>query len=425
MNSLSAIQGEKGFMQININRLLQDIEKYAQYGQTNGGGITRPSFSEADHAVRSMFIRELKELGLDITIDGAANIWARRKGNGKKQGSIVIGSHLDTVPNGGKYDGALGVLMAKEIMTTIIENNIHLNYDLEIVSFTAEESNDFQLSTFGSRAFAGKLQANQLSKVRNSAGALLSDELEKAGGGLEQFPAMADMKAEKKAFLELHIEQGKRLENENVSIAVIDRVVGTYRSKVSVFGQANHSGTTMMNSRKDALTASAEMILTVEKNCCNHQGVVGTVGQLSVFPNSPNIIPGQADFTLEIRGESDEQINKAIKRIEETWNIIADKRNVSIKQEPFLNQQPILLDEELVTIVKQAAKQLEEPCLVLPSMAVHDAAHMSAVAKSVMVFVKSIEGKSHCPEEYSRQEDIEKAGNLLLHTIVKVDQQLT
>lgn len=425
MNSISAVQGEKEVMQINRNRLLQDIEKYGQHGQINGGGITRPSFSEADHGVRSIFIRELKELGLDITIDGAANIWARRKGNGKKKGSIVIGSHLDTVPNGGKYDGALGVLMAKEIMTTLIEKDIHLNHDLEVVSFTAEESNDFQLSTFGSRAFAGKLQANQLREVRNSAGALLSDELEKVGGSLKQFSAMSDMKPEKKAFLELHIEQGKRLENENVSIAVIDRVVGTYRSKVSVFGQANHSGTTMMNARKDALTASSEMILAVEQYCCNHQGIVGTVGQLNVFPNAPNIIPGQIDFTLEIRGESDEGINEAIKRIEETWNIIAEKRKVSIKQEPFLNQQPILLDEELVAVVKRTAKQLKEPCLLLPSMAVHDAAHMSAITKSVMLFVKSIEGKSHCPEEFSKPEDIEKAGNLLLHAIINIDQQLT
>lgn len=413
-------------MQININRLLQDIERYAIYGQHEGGGITRPSFSKADHDIRHFFIQELEEIGLDVLIDGAANIWAKKKGTGKKQGSIVIGSHLDTVPNGGKYDGALGVLMAKEIMITLIENEVMLDHDLEIVSFTAEESNDFQLSTFGSRAFVGKLQANQLRKVCNSKGACLSEELEKVGGSLERFSDMADMREEKKAFLELHIEQGQRLESENIAMAVINRVVGTYRSKVSVIGQSNHSGTTMMSDRQDALSAAAEMILEVERYCQKGQnGVVGTVGQLNVLPNAPNIIPGKVHFTFEIRGESDEQMNKAIMMIQTAWESIAEKRRVSIEQAPFLDQRPILLDEQLITIVQQTAEKLNELCLTLPSMAVHDAAHMSAMTKSVMVFVKSIEGKSHCPEEYSRPEDIKKVGNLLLHTMIHVDKQLT
>ena len=413
-------------IQINISRLLQDIERYAIYGQCEGGGITRPSFSKADHDIRHMFIQELKEIGLDVSIDGAANIWAKKRGTGKKQGSIVIGSHLDTVPNGGKYDGALGVLMAKELMITLIENDVMLDHDLEIVSFTAEESNDFQLSTFGSRAFVGKLQADQLRAICDSKGARLSEELEKVGGSLERFSDMVDLREEKKAFLELHIEQGQRLESENIAMAVIDRVVGTYRSKVSVIGQSNHSGTTMMSDRQDALTAVAEMILEVEQYCRNgHNGVVGTVGQLNVLPNAPNIIPGKVDFTFEIRGESDERMNKAITVIQTAWESIAEKRCVSIEQAPFLEQRPILLDEQLITIIQQTAKTLNEPCLTLSSMAVHDAAHMSAITKSVMVFVKSIEGKSHCPEEYSRPEDIEKVGNLLLHTMISVDKKLT
>ena len=412
-------------MQINISRLLQDIERYAIYGQHEGGGITRPSFSKADHDIRHIFIQELEEIGLDVSIDGAANIWAKKKGTGKKQGSIVIGSHLDTVPNGGKYDGALGVLMAKEIMITLIENDVMLDHDLEIVSFTAEESNDFQLSTFGSRAFVGKLQVEQIRSACDSKGARLSEELEKVGGSLERFFDMAEMRKEKKAFLELHIEQGQRLESENISMAVINRVVGTYRSKVSVIGQSNHSGTTMMNDRQDALTAAAEMILEVEQYCQKgRNGVVGTVGQLNVLPNAPNIIPGKVDFTLEIRGESDEQMNKAIMTIQAMWENIAEKRRVSIQQTPFLNQRPILLDEQLITLVQQTANKLNEPYLTMPSMAVHDAAHMAAITKSVMVFVKSIEGKSHCPEEYSRIEDIEKAGNLLLHTMVHIDREL-
>ncbi|MDO7486899.1 M20/M25/M40 family metallo-hydrolase [Peribacillus frigoritolerans] len=171
-------------MKINIDRLMSDIREYAEYGKNDQGGVTRPSFSQADHEVRARFIKELENMDLKVTIDGAANIWGRFKGNGKKQGSIVIGSHLDSVPNGGKYDGPLGVLMAKEIIKTLIENNVILDHDLEIVSFTAEESNDFNLSTFGSRSFVGKLNIEVLQDVFDSTGARLSDELIKAGEAL-------------------------------------------------------------------------------------------------------------------------------------------------------------------------------------------------------------------------------------------------
>ena len=413
-------------MKINIDRLLRDIEKYAEYGKRDNGGITRPSFSKADHEVRALFIRELEELGLTVTIDGAANIWGRRKGTGKKQGTLVIGSHLDSVPNGGKYDGPLGVLTAKEIIRSLIENNIMLDHDLEIVSFTAEESNDFNLSTFGSRAFAGKLTADRLEAVCDSKGNLIKTELEKVGGGLVKFPEMAQMAEEKKAFIELHIEQGKRLESRDLSVAVINKFVGMYRSVVRVSGQANHSGTTMMEHRQDALSAAAEMILEVERQCREDQtDLVGTVGKLNVFPNATNIIPGQVEFNFEVRGEDGSHIHKVVDHIRENWKEVAQKRQVEVEEEIFLNQDPIDLDEEIVSILQRTAEKTNEPYVTFASMAVHDAAHMAAVTKSAMIFVKSIDGKSHCPEENSLPEDIEKAGNLMLKGLINIDRELS
>lgn len=412
-------------MNINLDRLMTDIEKYAEYGKNEQGGVTRPSFSEADQKVRKLFIEELEEMGLNVTIDGAANIWGCLKGTGKRKGSIVIGSHLDSVPNGGKFDGPLGVLMAKEIIQTLIENKVSLDHDIELVSFTAEESNDFNLSTFGSRSFVGRLDPEILKDVRDSTGALLSEELKKVGGGLDQYPCMEQMRQDKKAFIELHIEQGLRLEIRNIPMAVIDRVVGTYRSMVKVAGEANHSGTTMMQDRRDALAAAAEMILEVEKICREGNGeVVGTVGKLNVLPNAANIIPGQIDFILEVRAGSDEKIQNTVKAIEKVWQDIALKRQVKIHQEVFLDQKPVVLDKELVTILQNTAAGMDEPYLTLPSMAIHDAAHMASVTKSVMVFVKSIDGKSHCPDEFSRPEDIEKAGNLILQGILHLDRAL-
>ncbi|MCD1163862.1 Zn-dependent hydrolase [Peribacillus frigoritolerans] len=413
-------------MKINIDRLMSDIKEYAKYGKNDQGGVTRPSFSQADHEVRALFIKELENMDLKVTIDGAANIWGRRKGNGKKQGSLVIGSHLDSVPNGGKYDGPLGVLMAKEIIKTLIENNVMLDHDLEIVSFTAEESNDFNLSTFGSRSFVGRLKMEMLKDVCDSTGARLSNELKKAGGGLDKFPMMEEMGKDKKAFIELHIEQGQRLESKNISMAVINRVVGTYRSKVRVIGQPNHSGTTMMEHRKDALTAVAEMILEVERQCQKSgSSVVGTVGKLTVFPNAANIIPGQIDFIYEVRGETEEKIQHTVNVIQSVWEEIASKRGVVVQQQIFLDQKPVVLDEDIVHILQSTANEMKEPFRTFSSMAIHDAAHMAAITKSAMVFVKSIDGKSHCPEEYSLPVDIEKAGNLILHGIINMDRELS
>ncbi|WP_408008565.1 Zn-dependent hydrolase [Pseudalkalibacillus sp. A8] len=410
-------------MKINLDRLLTDIEKYAEYGKNQHGGVTRPSFSEADHSVRKLFINELEEMGLRVTIDGAGNIWGRHYRKGNKEGSIVIGSHLDSVPNGGKFDGPLGVLMAKEIVKTLMESNVTLDHDLEIISFTAEESNDFNLSTFGSRSFVGRLNAEMLKEARNSEGILLSEELEKVGGGLAQFPIMEDMRRDKKAFIELHIEQGQRLEDRDISMAVIDTVVGTYRSIVKVTGESNHSGTTMMDHRKDAFTAAAEMVLEVERYCKQFKDdVVGTVGKVEVFPNAANIIPGQVKFIFEVRGKKEEKLEHAVNRIQEVWQEIADRRQIEFIQEVLLDQKPVVFDKGIVNILQSTASEMNEPCLTLPSMAVHDAAHMASITRAAMVFVKSIGGKSHCPEEYSHPIDIEKAGNLILKGIINLDR---
>ncbi|WP_233201535.1 MULTISPECIES: Zn-dependent hydrolase [unclassified Sporosarcina] len=412
-------------LQIQLPRLLDDLDSYAEYGRDERGGITRPSFSPADLEVRIRFIKELQDLGLDITIDGIANIWGKLKGNGKKKGSIVIGSHLDTVPNGGKYDGALGTLVAKEIIRTVIENDITFDHDLEIVSFTAEESNDFGLSTLGSRAFVGKLTEDELRMATDSTGLLLRDALQKVNGDIEQIHEMASMHEEKRIFVEMHIEQGKRLESNDKSVAIINSLVGVYRSKVTVIGEANHSGTTMMSHRFDALTAVSEMILVVEQICGEDEtDLVGTVGKLEVLPNAVNIVPGQVEFVLEIRGECQERMDQVVDKIETKWNEVTQRRKVQMSQSILQQQKPTTLNEEIVSILQDSAERISVPYMTLPSMAVHDAAHMSLISKSAMIFVKSIDGKSHCPEEYSTSEDIKIASDVMLNGILTIDQQL-
>lgn len=407
-------------MEISITRLMRDIEQYARHGQDPNGGITRPSFSEEDYVVREMFIKDVKELDMQVTVDGAANIWGRLKGNGTKQGVLVVGSHLDTVPNGGKYDGALGVLMALELIRTLKDHEIQLDHDIEIISFTAEEPNDFNVSTMGSRSLTGKLTPDMLRDVKDSKGLNLTQAFERAGGGLHHFEAMRESAKDKKAYLELHIEQGQRLEGKDLAVAVVDSIVGIYRDQVTVKGEANHAGTTMMQHRTDSLTATAELILAVEKVCREHPSdTVGTVGKLEVFPNAANIIPGKTEFILELRGENDGQIQELLLAIEREWQEIMVNRKVEEERE-----KPVRMDEDMIRILKKAADRRKEEYLTLPSMAGHDASHMADISKSVMIFVKSINGKSHCPDEYSTADDIEKVGNVMLESLLMMDKEL-
>jgi hydantoinase/carbamoylase family amidase len=415
-------------MGISIERLMNDIERYAACGLDSNGGMTRLCLSDTDLKARQLFIEDLTNLGVEVTVDGAANIWGRLKGNGNKTGSIVVGSHLDTVPNGGKYDGALGVLVAKEVLQVIKQRGIELDHDLEVVSFTGEEANDFNVSTLGSRGFTGKLTPDQVQDVTDSKGVRLEDALEKAGGKFELFENMKQMRQEKKAFLELHIEQGKRLEEKDIPIAVVDGIVGIYRDKVTVEGEANHSGTTFMNHRKDALTTASELILTVE-NLLREQtnDLVGTVGKLDVFPNATNIIPGQVEFILEVRGKSDKLIADMVREIKTEWGKIVEERKLDVKYQNILNQKAVTFNAEMVEVIEEAIQNAssETSYLTLASMAGHDASHMADIAKTAMIFVKSIGGKSHCPEEYSRPEDIEICGNAMLEALIRMDKQLS
>lgn len=412
-------------MNISIDRLMNEIERYGSYGIDPRGGITRPSFCQSDFEVRDLFIKDLMELGLEVTVDGAANIWGRLKGSGRKERSLVVGSHLDTVPNGGKYDGALGVLTALELIRVIKETNLRTDHDIEIVSFTAEEPNDFNVSTMGSRSLTGKLTPETLKDIKDSKGVFLADAFERAGGGLALFQEMWKKSKEKKAFIELHIEQGRRLEEKDLSVAVVDKIVGIYRDLVTVQGQANHSGTTMMPHRMDALATASELILTLEKICKEHPAdTVGTVGKLEVFPNAANIIPSKVEFVLEIRGETEEQVDEILEQIDQHWENIRQVRGLEIERINILNQKPAYLDYDIVDIIQSAAHKRDYKYQKLSSMAGHDSSHMVDIAKTAMVFVKSIDGKSHCPEEFSTVKDIEVAGNLMLETLLIMDKQL-
>lgn len=410
---------------IRIDRLMADIEACARVGRNAEGGITRPCFSREDRQIRRWFADTLKNEGLDVEIDAAANVWGRLPGAREESGSLVVGSHLDTVPNGGAYDGALGVLMALELARTIMENDIRMSHSLEVVSFTGEEANDFQVSTMGSRCFTGRLTPEALADARDSTGKSLAEAIAEEGGGLSRFEQMWRSRANKEAFLELHIEQGSRLARKDVPVAVVDHIVGIHRERVSVVGSANHAGTTMMNERRDALAAAAEMTLEVEKVGSTGSGdSVATVGRLDVEPNAANIIPGRVEFIVELRQRDPAHLQEMVESVHERWAAIAARRGVSVQRQVMLDQAPVSMDADMVSILQQAIADRDIECATLPSMAGHDAVHMAPLCKTAMIFVRSPNGKSHCPEEYSTPEDIEVVGNVMLDALLRMDRFL-
>jgi beta-ureidopropionase / N-carbamoyl-L-amino-acid hydrolase len=411
-------------LQIKPERLESNINELGEFGRNGQGGLDRTTFTEAELAAREWLKAYLQNLEMNVFVDPAANIWARRDGADSSLPAITFGSHIDTVPNGGKFDGALGVLIGLEIMQVLSENGVRTRHPLELVSFSAEEPNPFGVSTMGSRAVAGKLKAEDILDICDEYGYPLKEALSKAGGDPELFSHAQRNPEELAAFLEVHIEQGKRLLHRDIPIGIVTSITGIYREEVTVFGQANHAGTTLMNERQDALMKASEMMLAFEDVCKSHpaEEVVGTIGKIANQPNAINIIPEKVVFHLEIRGKAAEEIQQVLHLFEERLAEINRRRKGKIERRVILDQAPMSMDQGIIEILSDNAQSLGYPSFLLGSMAGHDATHMASLTRTGMLFVPSIDGKSHCPEEESRMEDIEKAANVLLRSIIALDQ---
>ncbi|RUS46199.1 Zn-dependent hydrolase [Cohnella sp. AR92] len=418
-----------GDLRVNASRIEMRITELGEIGRNAGGGMDRTTFTPAELEAREWLKARLRELGLESRSDEAANIWARREGSSDRSENlpvIAFGSHLDSVPNGGRYDGALGVLLALEVMEVLAENDIRTRHPFELVSFSAEEPNPFGLSTFGSRTVAGKLTRRHLEGVRDPQGTLLVDALRAAGGDPDAFERARRRPEELAAFLEVHIEQGLRLLDRGIPVGIVSAITGIYREDVIVIGEANHAGTTLMANRKDALMAASELMLAFEAACREHpsEETVGTIGTIENRPNAANIIPGQVRFHLELRGRSRSDIGEALEAWEREAEAIMARRGVKLERKLLLDQPPAVMDPIIAEVCAKEASRLGYETLSLGSMAGHDAAHMASLTRAGMLFVPSLGGKSHCPDEESRIDDIEQTANVLLHSLLALDDQL-
>ena len=382
-------------LRIDGDRLVRDLETLATIGADDQGGVTRIAYSREDREGREWVRAEFAALGLSETTDSAGNDTWVYPGTESGLAPIALGSHTDTVPNGGRYDGALGVLSALAAVRALYQENRRLRHPVEVINFAAEEAT-MSGATFGSRAMAGTL-APDVVNHRAWDSRTVADHLRDAGLDPDRVTE-ARRTDGPAAFLELHIEQGRRLETQRKPIGVVEGIAGIRRYEVTVNGYANHAGTTLMQDRQDALVMAAPYILQV-KAVAEQHGIVGTVGKMDILPGSPNVIPGQVIINLEIRGLDEGVLDRAERQLEEE----AGKLQAAFVQTS--NKPPVDSDPLLVQALVAACEDNGYAYARMASGAGHDAMCMADLAPQAMLFVPSRNGVSHSPDEYTPPED--------------------
>jgi N-carbamoyl-L-amino-acid hydrolase len=404
-------------LRVNGERIMGHIFALAEFGKNPQGGVSRVAYSEADKQGREYVLSLMREAMLDVTIDAAGNLLGRRAGTSDSRPPMLIGSHIDTVPEGGNYDGVVGSMGAIEVAHILADNNVRLRHPLEVVIFQNEEG-----GLIGSRAMDGQLTEKELGLVSRS-GKTIRDGIKFIGGDPTKLASAARKQGDIAAYLELHIEQGNVLDSEKIKIGVVEGIVGINWWDVTIEGFANHAGTTAMNNRQDALLAAAKFIEAVNRIVTSVPGrQVGTVGRINALPGAPNVIPGKVLLSLEIRDLDATKIKMLYDRIyAEAQQIAAASKTRFDFQEINVNI-PAPTDPHIRSLIAATARELGLSIRHLPSGAGHDAQDMARLGPVGMIFIPSVGGISHSPREFSHPEDIANGANVLLHTLLKLDQ---
>ena len=418
--TLVTFAGYAQHIKINTERLSENWRILQSFGFNEATqGNDRIAFSDYNLEAVNMIDEKLAALGMHVKIDAAGNLIATRDGKNNQLPPIAFGSHVDCVPNGGHYDGQIGVLGAIEIIETLVENNFQTNHPLELIVFSNEES-----GVFGSRALAGALTEASL-EVMTPSGFTNAQGAVRLGGDAKKILSIARKPGSLHAFLELHIEQGGILEEKNLDIGIVQGIVGLRWWDVTVEGTSNHGGTTPMNKRQDALLAAAKFVQLVNSVVTSIPGAqVGTVGRIKAFPGAPNVIPGKVILSLELRDLSEDKIDQLFAEIKAKTAEIAAASQVKFSFSPIsATGKAALTDERIQKMIQKEAENLNFTYQYMPSGAGHDAQEMSHIAPTGMIFIPSKAGISHAPEEYSTFKDIGQGTQLLLNTILSLDQR--
>jgi len=404
--------------------LRQRIEALSVFGRPPGGtfadGVSRVAYSDADVAGRRYTMELLRAAGLDPRVDPAGNIFGRRAGTDLSLPPILFGSHIDSVPNGGNFDGDLGTLAAVSALEALGAANLRTRHPLEMVVWSAEESATFT-GLNGSRIVAGDLKPSDMDKVSN--GMTRADAIRKIGGVPERITDAVRPRGAHHCYLELHIEQGGVLERERIPVGIVEGIVSIDRYEVTVTGLANHAGTTPMADRQDALLAASHLTIGVREIVTSEPGrQVGTVGRLDVTPNSPNVIPGIVRLTIELRDLSPGKLTRLAERIRLRAAEIARETKTSIEFANISRTPPALAADDVQRAIEQSARRLGLATQRLPSGAGHDAQMMAQLSPMGMIFVPSVRGISHSPLEFTHWDDCARGADVLLGAILEMDR---
>ena len=408
---------------INATRLNRTLDELGQFGETPEG-MNRLAFSPADIASREYTIGLMRQAGMTTRIDAAGNIIGRRPGSDDSRPAIALGSHTDTVPLGGKYDGALGVLGAIEVVRTLAEQGRATRHPIETIVFTNEEGTRFHRWLIGSRAMAGMLEPEDLAAV-DAEGVTLSQRMADIGGDLSRVDDAARRPGELAAYFELHIEQGPYLYRSGTPIGVVTGITGRAVFELEINGRSNHAGTTPMSERRDALAAAAKLVVYVQKMAAEDEICrVATAGALDVRPNAVNVIPGRANVGVEFRDLEMSALEAAERELTRIAQETERQDGVAITINRHRFTDPVPITPAMQEWAAEAARRAGFPSQRVPSGAGHDAQAIAAIAPVAMLFVPSRDGISHAIEEYSTPEDCANGTQALLELLLLADERL-
>lgn len=383
---------------------------FNKINQYNSGdrGITRVAYTNEEQTCTHAFMRMCKAENLDIRMDACGNVIARREGKVKGLPPVVMGSHLDTVYQGGKYDGTVGVTAALEVIKRLNEKGIETKHPIEIISFACEESARFGVSTVGSKAMAGMIEKEKYRHLKDRDGITMEKAFALCALDFDSIDEASRVDEEFKAFFELHIEQGPILINNDKKIGIVTGIAAPVRFILKIIGKASHSGTTPMHMRKDALLGASEIALALEKAAIGEQeyGTVATVGVLNIQSGAMNVIPGEVEMKVDIRSTSLKSRNRVLEKIQQVIASVKENRGLEVHSFEISSEEPVLLHSEVVSSLTKICEAKKLPYEVMASGAGHDAMNMAKLCPTGLIFIPSVDGLSHHPDEYTPMDDI-------------------
>ncbi|GLB61855.1 M20 family metallo-hydrolase [Cytobacillus sp. NCCP-133] len=408
-------------MNIHLERLMETIRQSAEIGTLPNGGICRLSLTDEDKKMRDLFLQWMKECGLETRVDDFGNMYGRRKGKNNELTPVLAGSHLDTQPKGGKYDGVLGVFGALEVVRTLNDLGVETERPIEIVNFTNEEGARFQPAMLGSGAMAEVFKKQTTLNTKDQKGSVFSEELERIGyTGLKE-----NRQQDPFCFLELHIEQGPVLEDRGKSVGVVTGIQGMTWLEATVTGRTSHTGTTPMNRRKDAVRLASKLIAKVYSLAEEVPDLLVAVGRFQAFPNVINTVADQAVFSIDIRHPEDhvrERFEKLLKETLSTMTLV-ERMDLQIKDIDKIGTDSF--SEDIIEVMEEAAERHGYSYMRMLSGAGHDAKYLNRITPTALLFIPSINGLSHCEEEFSEARDIEKGVQVLFDTVLALANKET